>query len=96
MQTDDPTSLIHIILTGSTTPAVKGAVSQLTMPSFGWRLDDQQVADVANFVRSSWGNKASAVTASDVAKVRKDSDAIPDKKAMGSADVAELPPQPGR
>ncbi len=37
VQTEDATSLIHIVLTGSTTPAVKDAVSNLTMPSFGWR-----------------------------------------------------------
>lgn len=54
VQTEDATSLIHIVLTGSTTPAVKDAVSNLTMPSFGWRLDDQQVADVVNFIRTSW------------------------------------------
>ena len=41
VQTEDATSLIHIVLTGSTTPAVKDAVSSLTMPSFGWRLDDR-------------------------------------------------------
>ncbi|MDN7194648.1 cytochrome c, partial [Klebsiella pneumoniae] len=52
VQTEDATSLIHIVLTGSTTPAVKDAVSNLTMPSFGWRLDDQQVADVVNFIRT--------------------------------------------
>lgn len=91
VQTDDPTSLIHIILTGNTTPAVQGAVSNLTMPSFGWRLNDQQVADVANFVRTSWGNKAPAVTAGDVAKVRKDRSMIADEKAMGSPDVSKLP-----
>ncbi|AFJ48112.1 c-type cytochrome [Shimwellia blattae] len=91
VQTEDPTSLIHIILTGNTTPAVNGAVSNLTMPSFGWRLNDQQVADVANFVRSSWGNKAPAVSASDVAKVRKDRSIIADEKAMGSPDVSKLP-----
>lgn len=96
VQTEDPTSLIHIILTGSTTPAVKGAVSNLTMPSFGWRLNDQQVADVANFVRSSWGNKAPAVTASDVAKVRKNRDIISDESKMGSPDVSKLPPAPGQ
>ncbi|MFH3698759.1 c-type cytochrome, partial [Acinetobacter baumannii] len=72
VQTEDATSLIHIVLTGSTTPAVKDAVSNLTMPSFGWRLDDQQVADVVNFIRTSWGNNAPAVSASDVAKVRKE------------------------
>ncbi len=37
---------------------VKDAVSNLTMPSLGWRLDDQQVADVVNFIRTSWGNNA--------------------------------------
>lgn len=91
VQTEDPTSLIHIILTGNTTPAVKGAVSNLTMPPFGWRLNDQQVADVANFVRTSWGNKAPAVTASEVAKIRKDRSVIANEKAMGSPDVSTLP-----
>jgi hypothetical protein len=41
------------------------------MPPFGWRLSDQEVADVANFVRTSWGNTGSPVTATQVAKVRK-------------------------
>lgn len=91
VQTKDATSLIHIILTGNTTPAVKGAVSNLTMPSFGWRLDDQQVADVTNFIRTSWGNEAPPVSASDVAKVRKLlSD---DEKAFGNADISKLPTQ---
>jgi mono/diheme cytochrome c family protein len=91
VQTEDATSLIHIILTGSTTPAVDGAVSNLTMPSFGWRLDDQQVADVTNFIRSSWGNSAPPVTAADVAKIRKDKSVVHDEKALGSADVSKLP-----
>lgn len=89
VQTEDATSLIHIILTGSTTPAVNGAVSNLTMPSFGWRLDDEQVADVTNFIRTSWGNNALPVSASDVAKVRKSLSG--DKKAMGNADISKLP-----
>jgi mono/diheme cytochrome c family protein len=41
------------------------------MPDFGWRLGDQQVADLLTFVRSSWGNHAAAVTAQQVAAVRK-------------------------
>ena len=91
MQTEDATSLIHIILTGSTTPAVKNAVSNLTMPSFGWRLDDQQVADVVNFIRTSWGNNAPPVSASDVAKVRKDKSIVRDEKATGNVDISKLP-----
>jgi mono/diheme cytochrome c family protein len=34
-------------------------------------LSNQDVADVVNFIRSSWGNSASATTAADVASVRK-------------------------
>jgi len=33
-------------------------------------MDDQQIADMPSYVRSSWGNTASAVTAADVARVR--------------------------
>ena len=36
----------------------------LTMPSFAWKLTDQQIADVATYVRNSWGNHAGAGTAS--------------------------------
>ncbi|GGC48992.1 hypothetical protein GCM10011400_40500 [Paraburkholderia caffeinilytica] len=49
----------------------KTAPSSFTMPAFGWRLNDQEVADVTNFVRNSWGNTGSTVSATDVAKVRK-------------------------
>ena len=38
---------------------------------------DKEVADVVSFVRSSWGNQGAAVTASDVAKVRKEIGAAP-------------------
>lgn len=42
------------------------------MPASG--LDDQDIADVLNYVMNSWGNKAkSAVTKAAVAKVRADS-----------------------
>ncbi|GKX63512.1 alcohol dehydrogenase [Pragia fontium] len=88
--TEDATSLIHIVLTGNTLPGVQGAPSSITMPAFGWRLNDQQVADVVNFIRSSWGNNASAITAKDVANVREDKDVIRDPKLLGSQDVEQL------
>ncbi|MFM0591614.1 c-type cytochrome [Paraburkholderia dilworthii] len=71
VQGKDATSLIHVLLTGSTLEGTKTAPSSFTMPPFGWRLNDQEVADVTNFVRTSWGNAGSMVSASDVAKVRK-------------------------
>lgn len=56
------------------------------MPAFGWRLNDQQVADVVNFIRTSWGNTAKEqVSASDVAKVRKN-----DAEQQGSMDIEKL------
>ncbi|OFS09065.1 cytochrome c [Hafnia sp. HMSC23F03] len=90
VMTDDATSLIHVVLTGNTLPGVQGAPSSITMPAFGWRLNDQQVADVVNFIRTSWGNKAPEITAKDVAKVREDKDIIPDPKLLGSPDIEKL------
>jgi len=85
---DDPTSLIHIVLVGGQLPGVNGAPSTITMPAFGWRLNDQQVADVVNFVRNSWGNgTGSDVTAQDVAKLRKDKAIQP---YQGSANIHKL------
>jgi mono/diheme cytochrome c family protein len=72
LQSEDATSLIHIVLNGGTLAATHTAPSTFTMPAYAWRLSDQQVADVVNFIRSSWGNQAAAVKASDVASVRKE------------------------
>ncbi|WP_199638903.1 c-type cytochrome [Serratia sp. PAMC26656] len=70
---EDPSSLISIIINGSRTPMTVSAPTGLTMPDFGWRLSDEQVAQVASFVRSSWGNQAPAVTAEQVREIRKNS-----------------------
>jgi mono/diheme cytochrome c family protein len=72
---DDPTSLIRLILAGSRLPSTKGAPSDLGMPGFAWRLSDQEVAQLATFVRQSWGNQAPAADAGQVAKIRKQVDA---------------------
>ncbi|BCQ41868.1 alcohol dehydrogenase [Erwinia rhapontici] len=87
---EDPTSLIHIVLSGAQLPGMKDAPTTITMPAFGWRLNDQQVADVVNFIRTSWGNTAtSVVSAGDVAKVRKDEAVV---HQQGSVDVEKLTP----
>ncbi|ANY88741.1 MULTISPECIES: cytochrome c [Pseudomonas] len=70
LQSADATSLIHIVLEGATLPATATAPSTFTMPGFAWRMKDQAVADVVNFIRSSWGNQAASVTASQVADLR--------------------------
>ncbi len=67
---DDPTSVIHIILGGATMPATAKAPTHFTMPPFAGRLTDQEIADLATFVRLSWGNSAPPVDAAQVAKLR--------------------------
>ncbi|MFC4278090.1 cytochrome c [Achromobacter aloeverae] len=76
----DPTSLISIVLRGGEMPSTKAAPTHYGMPAFDDRLTNQDVADVLTFVRSSWGNKAPAVTADQVAKIRKDSGAAAEPK----------------
>lgn len=71
VQGEDASSLIHVVLSGNTLPGVRTAPSSFTMPPLGWRLSDQEVADVSNFVRTSWGNTGSVVTAEQVTKMRK-------------------------
>jgi alcohol dehydrogenase (quinone), cytochrome c subunit len=66
----DPNSLIRLVLAGSALPGTTAAPSPLGMPGFGWRLSNEEVAQLLTFIRSSWGNQASSVTAGEVARVR--------------------------
>jgi mono/diheme cytochrome c family protein len=67
----DPSSLIAVILDGARLPSTAAAPSGLAMPPFGWRYDDADIAEVATFVRTNWGNGARPITAAQVAMVRK-------------------------
>ncbi|MFZ4210536.1 c-type cytochrome [Pantoea endophytica] len=67
----DPTGLIHTILAGAQQPSTEKAPSTLAMPGFAKRLDDDQVAKLATFIRQGWSNNAPAVTKDQVAEVRK-------------------------
>jgi len=70
LQQADPTGLAHVILAGSRVGTSPLRPSPLTMPSFAWKLSDEEIADVATFIRNSWGNQAAALTARDVHQVR--------------------------
>ena len=71
LQQADPIGLEHLILAGARIGISPSRPSPLTMPSFAWKLSDQEVADVATFIRNSWGNRAAAVSVSDVRIARK-------------------------
>ena len=69
VQQADPTSLVRVVIQGSRSAATRPAPTAPAMPALGWRLSDQQVADVLTFVRNSWGNAAAAVSANDVGSI---------------------------
>jgi mono/diheme cytochrome c family protein len=71
LQQANPIAVEHLILAGTRIGTSPTRPSPLSMPSFAWKLDDQEVADVATYIRNSWGNKAEPVSASEVAKARK-------------------------
>ncbi len=62
----DPANVLNVILGG--VPAKGGYIP---MPPFGAQLDDDQVAQIANYVRTSWGNQTNRlVTTGAVAAAR--------------------------
>ncbi len=72
----DPISLANITLNGSSPIVVDGDPDFYRMASYRTILDDQQIADVVNFVRTSWGNHAPTVTADQVAALRAKTDPV--------------------
>jgi mono/diheme cytochrome c family protein len=71
VQSDDPTTLIRTVLLGSQGAATAAAPTGPAMPSFAWRLNDAQVASVLIYIRNTWGNAASAVSAAQVSTVKR-------------------------
>lgn len=59
-------NLIRVILAGGFPPVTKAAQRPYGMPPFAPFLSDDEVALVATYIRNSWGNKASVVSASEV------------------------------
>ncbi|NBF18016.1 c-type cytochrome [Pseudomonas sp. Fl4BN2] len=66
----NPASLLHITLTGWATPQTEAHPRVYRMPGFA-RLSDGEIAEILSFVRSSWGNQASAISTAQVAAMRK-------------------------
>ncbi len=65
-----PRNLIHAVLHGIPAQSFPGRERMQPMPGFADVLDDQAVADLANWLRARWGGQKPAVTAADVAKQR--------------------------
>lgn len=66
----DKEKLIGIVLNGLKNVDINDETYNNPMPALGPVLKDQEIADVLTYVRNSFGNKASAITAAEVKAVR--------------------------
>jgi mono/diheme cytochrome c family protein len=73
LQSTDPSSTLRIILDGARTVTTPRAPNAGSMPAYAGKLTDQEIADVATYIRNAWGNAAPAVTPGQVAKARRES-----------------------
>jgi mono/diheme cytochrome c family protein len=71
LQSADPTSTLRIILDGAQTVTTPRAPNPGSMPAYAKQLSDQEIADVTNYIRNSWGNAAPPVTPAQVKKARR-------------------------
>ena len=70
LQNPDPTTVVRVILMGARTAPTPTHPTPTSMPSFAWKLDDAQIADVATYVRNAWGNRAEPVDSGRVRRLR--------------------------
>jgi len=70
VQAREPGAMLHMIIDGARIAATKSNPTGLAMPAFGWKLTDQDIAELATYLRAAWGNKAAPVAVSDVKKTR--------------------------
>jgi mono/diheme cytochrome c family protein len=69
LQAPNPATLINVILYGAHERAsADGSWPKMNGFELSVGLDDEQIAALCTYVRSSWGNRAPAVSAADVAK----------------------------
>jgi mono/diheme cytochrome c family protein len=70
INSDDPTTVIRVILEGAQAEPTNTYPGPLGMPAFDWKLTDEQIASLVTYLRHSWGNNAPSVSASDVGSLR--------------------------
>ncbi len=71
----DPTSLLNIVLNGAA--PLDGETGDMDwMPQFRTFLSDRDIAEVVTFIRSGWGNRASAATPAQAQVLRKTTGAL--------------------
>ncbi len=61
---------VRIVLAGGKGAVTRSAPTGPGMPSLGWRLSNDEVANILTYVRNNWGNTAPAVSAETVGRIR--------------------------
>lgn len=67
---DSPNNLVQIIRKGGFSPSTAGNPQPFGMPPFTQILNNDDIAAVSTFVRQSWGNAATPVSALDVLRLK--------------------------
>ena len=71
VQARNPTTILRVILEGQDPPAISARPDDKPMPPFAEKMTDGEIADVATYMRNTWGNHAPAASAKQVADLRK-------------------------
>lgn len=69
VQAKDPTTVIHLALSGWQSAVTQSSPRSFGMPSYA-TLSDTELAEILTFVRTQWGNRGEPVSARQVARVR--------------------------
>jgi mono/diheme cytochrome c family protein len=68
VQAENPAAVLEAFVNGVHVVATKDKPTGLSMPAFGWKLSNDEIADLATYIRNAWGNHADAASARKVAK----------------------------
>lgn len=89
----DPSTLIHITLTGWNTAATEAHPRSFYMPGFA-KLADQEIAEILSFLREHWGDGAAPITRKQVAEARKKLDPSVDASLFETPRIASMLAEP--
>ncbi|NIB40827.1 cytochrome c [Pseudomaricurvus alkylphenolicus] len=67
---ENPRNLILVILKGIEEQDFPGLEHMQAMPGYQSSLNDQEVAELGNYLRVTWGGKSASITASDIRELR--------------------------
>ena len=74
VNSDDATTIIRVVLEGARAEPTERWPHGIAMPAFSWKLTDDQIADVLNYLRHAWDNNARLIDASEVSDLREELD----------------------